>query len=342
MSLSLRNLGGVYGPVNKYPQPLIRLLTGIVTIAVLLCKPCFGKSMTFDNIIAFGDSLTDVGNVAGVTNPGVAPRINGYYKKTHFCDNILWVEILAAHWGLTARTPGRGDTATLPPRTGGNTWAWGGAEAAAGADQPSGVTEPIPNLLTQVREYLASNTPGPKTLYAIWSGADNLLVGGQFGPQAAAAAVDAVKSAMIDLEKAGARHLLIFTMPKMGDTPDAQSGGRAAIAAANLYSASFNPALRAAIRQFRKNRRFRAKIYVVDAFTELARIVNTVNRGRTYKPRFFVPGAPVSIDNVTDTGLDNFNANGTYPTSYLFWDAVHPTTQGHRIVAGLALRAVSH
>jgi phospholipase/lecithinase/hemolysin len=221
---------------------------------------------------------------------------------------------------LTARTPGRGDTTTLPPETGGNTWAWGGAEAAAGTDQPSGVTEPIPNLLTQVQEYLASNTPRPKTLFAIWSGADNLLVGGQSGPQAAAAAVDAVKTAMIDLEKAGARHLLIFNMPKMGDTPDAQAGGQAAIAAANLYAVSFNAALRAAIHQLRNNRRFKAKIYVVDAFRELARIVDTVNRGRTYKPRFFVPGAPVAINNVTDTGLNYFNANGTYPTNYLFWD----------------------
>ena len=327
--------------MKTYPQHLIRLLTGIVSIAVVFCGPCFGKSMSFDNIIAFGDSLTDVGNVAGVTEQNVAPRINGYYQETHFCDNVLWVEILAAYWGLPARTPGRGNTTTLPAETSGNTWAWGGAEAASGTDQPSGVTEPIPNLLTQVQQYLVSNSPGRRTLYAIWSGADNLLVGGKFGPLAAADAVDAVKTAMKELEKAGARNLLIFNMPKMGDTPDAQSGGRAAVAAANLYSVSFNVALRAAVRKLRSDRRFKAKIYVVDAFTELARIVGTVNRGRPYKPRFFVPGAPVSITNVTDTGLDYFNANGTFPTNYLFWDDVHPTTQGHQIVAGLALRALS-
>jgi phospholipase/lecithinase/hemolysin len=134
---------------------------------------------------------------------------------------------------------------------------------------------------------------------------------------------------MIDLEKTGARHLLIFNMPKMGDTPDAKSGGAAAVAAANGYSVSFNVALRAAIRQLRNDRRFKAKIYLVDAFTELVHIVNTVNKGNTYKPRFFVPGPPVSIDNVTHTGLDYFKSNGTYRTNYLFWDDVHPTTQGH-------------
>jgi phospholipase/lecithinase/hemolysin len=204
-------------------------------------------------------------------------------RRPIFCYNILW-----AYWGLAPRTPGRGDTTTLPPETGGNTWAWGGAEAASGTDKPTGVTEPIPNLLTQVQAYLASNSPGKRALFAIWSGADNLLVGGKFGPQAATAAVDAVKTAMQELEKAGARHPLIFNMPQVDDTPDAQAGGRAAIAAANLYSVSFNVALRAAAHQSRSNRRFK----VVDAFTELVRIVNTVNRGRAYKPRFFVPGAP--------------------------------------------------
>jgi hypothetical protein len=66
------------------------------------------------------------------------------------------------------------------------------------------------------------------------------------------------------------------------------------LVSANLYSVSFNVALRAVVHQLRSNRRFKAKIYVVDAFTELVRIVDTVNRGRAYKPRFFVPGAPVS------------------------------------------------
>ena len=327
--------------VNKYPPDLVRILTAIVLLGLLACEACFAKSPTYDNITAFGDSLTDVGNVAGVTNPNVAPRIDGYYQETHFCDNILWVEILAAYWGLPPRTPGRGDSTTLPPETGGNIWAWGGAEAASGTDQPSGVTEPIPNLLTQVQQYLASNTPGRKTLFAIWAGADNLLVAGKFGPRAAAAAVSAIKTSMVELEKAGARQFLIFNMPKMGDTPDAQAGGRAEIAAANLYSVSFNVALREAIRQLRNSRNFKAKIHIVDAFTELVRIVDTVDRGRTYKPRFFVPGAPVSINNVTDTGLSYFNANGTYPANYLFWDDVHPTTQGHQIIAGLALRALA-
>lgn len=65
--------------MNTYLKNRIRLLTGIIFVALLFCGTCLGKSVLFDDIIAFGDSLTDVGNVAGVTEPNVAPRINGDY-----------------------------------------------------------------------------------------------------------------------------------------------------------------------------------------------------------------------------------------------------------------------
>ncbi|MEO6848143.1 MAG: hypothetical protein ABI254_12865 [Chthoniobacterales bacterium] len=65
-----------------------------------------------------------------------------------------------------------------------------------------------------------------------------------------------------------------------------------------------------------------------------------MNDGDTYTPDFFVPGSFVSISNVADEGLDYFNANGTDPSDYLFWDDVHPTLQGHQVVAGLVLAAI--
>ncbi len=303
-----------------------------------MAKP--GCTEQFNSIIAFGDSLTDVGNVAGLTNPGVAPVINGYYQETHFSDNVIWVEVLANYWGLPPRIPGRGNSTTLPPEPAGNTWAWGGSEAATGSVQPPGVTEPIPNLLTEIDQYLAANVPSSETLFTIWSGADNLLIGGQFGPQAAKDAVEAVKTAILQLEHAGARHILVFNMPQLGDTPSARSGGPIDIIAADIYSYSYNKALKKTLKRLIRDRHFRAKIYFVNVFSEFLLVIKTVNNGGTYVPRFFVPGAPVAISNVTDEGLVFFDTNGTFPTNYLFWDDVHPTTQGHQVIAGLVLRAL--
>lgn len=312
----------------------------LLGLVLFLFAMRLGNAQPFNEMIAFGDSLTDVGNVAGLTEPGFSPRINGYYKETHFSDNILWIETLANYWKLPQRTPGRSNSTTLPPKPKGNTWAWGGSEAAKGSVQQDGVTEPVPNLLKEVNQYLANHKPHIKTLYAIWSGADNLLIGGKFGPKAAKEAVAAVEIALRRLEKAGARHFLIFNMPKLGDTPSAQSGGRIDELAANIYSDSYNKALRKMLKELRQDSSFAANLYFVNVYEELVLVVDAVKRGKTYKPRFFVPGPPVAINNVTDQGLDYFNATGAFPANYLFWDDVHPTTQGHQVVAGLVLRAI--
>ncbi len=328
----------------KFGKGKLRLCrTGFVGVALLIGLTGLAwADAPFSDLISFGDSLTDVGNVAGVTDSGDAPVIPGYYQETHFSDNLLWNETLANYWGLPARSPGRIALGTsLPAETSGNTWAWGGSEAGSGTVQPTGVTTPIPNLLTETANFLSVRTPVSTELYSIWSGADNLLVGGKFGPQAAADAVDAVKTAMQDLEAAGARNFLIFNMPRMGDTPDAQAGGPVSIALANEFSISYNDALNVALDELRHDPSFDGAIYLVDDYSLLVDIVDTVKTSGTYTPGFFVPGDPVTITNVTDTGLDYYNANdGAYPTDYLFWDDVHPTTQGHQIVAGLVLQAI--
>lgn len=309
----------------------------VLTFFILAAR--FGFAQPFEEIIAFGDSLTDVGNVAGLTEPGVSPRINGYFEETHFSDNVIWVETLANYWGLPARTPGRGSSTTLPPEPNGNTWAWGGSEAASGFVQPPGVIEPIPNLLEEISEYLQANTPNPNALYAIWSGADNLLIGGKFGPKEAKKAAATVVIAMAQLQRAGARHFVIFNMPKLGDTPSAQSGGPLAIIAANIYSDSYNEALKSFIKGIRESG-FDGNIYYINVYKEIVKAVDIVEAGGIYVPDFFVPGPPVVISNVTDEALSVFNATGTFPINYLFWDDVHPTTQGHQIVAGLVLKSI--
>ncbi len=140
----------------------------VIGVVLFLCVNCIGFAQPFKEVIAFGDSLTDVGNVAGLTEPGFSPVINGYYQETHFSDNIIWIEILANFWELPQRKPGRGHGTTLPPKPKGNTWAWGGSEAGPGSVQQERVVlEPIPNLLKEINQYLAVYVPCANALFAI-------------------------------------------------------------------------------------------------------------------------------------------------------------------------------
>jgi len=254
---------------------------------------------------------------------------------------VIWNETLAAYWGLPARTPGRVAYGPMPAALSGNTWAWGGSESSANAVSPSWVDYPIPGLLMETSSYLANFTPNGTSLYSIWSGADNLLVGNSPSPAAAQSAVNAVKTAMTDLENAGARNFLVINMPKIGDTPYAQANGPTYIAAANVYSTSYNAAMTSAIADLRADPAFLATIYFVDVYTPLEQVVASVATSGSYTADFFVPGAPVTITNTSDKALDYFQTNGTYPDGYFFWDIVHPTTQGHALVAGLALQAIA-
>lgn len=313
----------------------------IISFILLVFTPCEGATAPFDEIIAFGDSLSDVGNVAGVTVAGRSPVIYGYYEESHFSDDILWIERLASYWELPPRSTGRGMSNTLPSVPDGNTWAWGGSEAGSGLVQFPGITEPIPNLLSEIDQYLEYNTPNGKILYSIWAGADNLLIGGKFGPSSAKKAADAVMSAMQRLQAAGACNFLIFNMPKLGDTPFAKSNPKIKIAA-DIYTDSFNYYLGKRLKDFRKSRKLEvSNIYFVDIYKELALVYRTVKNGSTYTPSFIVPGPTVLINNVSDEALNYFKNTGTFPSDYLFWDDVHPTTQAHQVVAGLVLQSIS-
>jgi phospholipase/lecithinase/hemolysin len=304
-----------------------------------LSSSVFAAYPKFDEMIGFGDSLTDVGNSALLTIPGQSPRINGYLKMNHFSDGILWNQRVARELKLGKRTLGRGKTTSLKPRRHGNTWAWGGSEAATGSVQPSSVTEPIPNLLTEIANYLATNKPTKRTLYSIWAGADNLLIGHQFTPEAAQAAAQAVLTGIEEIILKGGLNYLIFNNPALGDTPAAQALGPTFIALANGYSIAFNTALNEGLKAFKQKYK-KIRIFYVDIYSELNKAVAFVGEGGTYQPAFFCPGPKVAITNVTLEGLAYFNKFGKFPPNYLFWDDVHPTREGHQVIAGLVLRAL--
>lgn len=293
----------------------------------------------FKDMIGFGDSLSDVGNSALVTKPGDSPRINGYLNMTHFCDGILWNQRVARELKLGKRTLGRGNTTSLKPKPHGNTWAWGGSEAATGTVQPGSVTEPIPNLLTEIGNYLATNKPNKRMLYSILAGADNLLIGGQFSPAAAQAAAQAVLTGMEEIVMKDGVNFLIFNLPALGDTPAAQALGPTFVALANGYSVAFNTALNAGLSAL-KQKYTKIKVFYVDLYSELNQAVAFVGEGGTFQPPFFCPGPKIAITNVTLEGLAYFNKFGKFPPNYLFWDDVHPTKEGHQVIAGLVLRAL--
>src|ERR1700680_881799 len=130
----------------------MRWMLSILAAALLLglaTGPLRADPIT--QIVVFGDSLSDVGNVFAATGKPPPP-----YYQGHYSNGPIWVERLAADLGLPAPTPSL---------VGGTDYAFGGAETGTGFS-PKGV----PNVLTQIGAYLKAHKPASGQLFVVWAG----------------------------------------------------------------------------------------------------------------------------------------------------------------------------
>src|SRR5271166_6446061 len=186
-------------------------LAWIIVLAVTMLGTSL-RAGDITGIVAFGDSLSDVGNyyiMTGGVNP-IPPILypggsypGGSYDPGHFSNGPIWLEYLANSLGVAAPTPSL---------AGGTDYAWGGAETGSG---PSAIYN-TPNIGMQISTYLASNTPNSTQLFTIWGGANDFLHGGQTNP---VIPVDNLISEITTLAAAGGKQFLVPNLPLLGDLP---------------------------------------------------------------------------------------------------------------------------
>jgi len=54
-------------------MPRIRTMAGAIAAALIFSTPVFAANAQFDNVIVFGDSLSDAGNISLALNPAIQP-----------------------------------------------------------------------------------------------------------------------------------------------------------------------------------------------------------------------------------------------------------------------------
>jgi outer membrane lipase/esterase len=276
----------------------------------------------FDNVVVFGDSLSDVGNIFLFTH-GAEPAAP--YDDGRFSNGQLWVEHVAGIYGVTLSPSGAG------PTDFGNDWAYGGAETTIDVPVEAGVS--IPSLKTQSIAYLASagGTADPKTLYVIWGGGNDVFhsIAGDNGTAAPAALPAKFATRTVGvisrLKNAGARHFLVLGVPDVGLTPDAIGAG--AGAAATQLSGALNAALAASLADATLN------AGVAIYFINVTKVMDGIVNGPTH----------FGFTDVTDPC---YPGTGTAfcpdPDHSFFWDAIHPTAFGHAMIAVEAAQALPH
>jgi outer membrane lipase/esterase len=132
-----------------------RHLVGAIAAALLYSATA--AAANFSQVIVFGDSLSDDGNISLATAPTVQPPLR-------FTTNpgTLGIEHVAGNFGFTLQ----------PSLLGGTDFAWGGAGVLTNSP---GTPAAVPTLTSQVGAYLAGGTVDSHALYSVWGGANDIF-----------------------------------------------------------------------------------------------------------------------------------------------------------------------
>src|SRR5690606_38009137 len=106
----------------------------------------------------------------------------------------------------------------------GDNHAVGGARVA---EDVVGALGPTPSVASQVRSFLDAGGVDPDALYSVWGGANDVFAVAAGAPpeQTIATAVGTQIGLVGALQEAGARYVLVPSLPDMGVTPAARAQG---------------------------------------------------------------------------------------------------------------------
>lgn len=301
-------------------QPFARPVRSVLAVALAIAAlPALAQNHPYSQTVFIGDSLTDSGHFRPALIQAVGPNgaLIGRFTTN---PGLVWSEYVADFYGTSA----------VSDNQGGTNYAVGGARTGTNT---SGALGPIPSLATQTANYLASagGRADPNALYTVWGGANDLfaVAGGAPAQATIAAAVTAQIGVVGSLQTAGARYVLVPTIPDLGVTPQFRAGGAAQQAAGTQLSTTYNTAL------FGGLSAAGLRIIPLDTFHLLQEIVANPD--------------PYGIANVTGTACNpqitassltcspaNY-ATADAPYTYAFADGVHPSLRSHEILADYAV-----
>jgi len=294
---------------------------GFFAASLLISFPA--TATAFTKIYAFGDSLSDTGNVNQIVQTvtgGTASFPPFPYYNGRFSNGPIWAEKLADKLGISLINFSYGGATTGTANTLDTTF--------NNLGLPSSL---LPGLQGEITAFQSQyqNGADPDALYTILAGANDFLpTNSTFQPVSTPnSSLSNITIAVNSLANLGAKNFMVLNLPDLGKIPLTKDSVNTQICALdanclNNLTASYNAQLSSS---FSNN----LNIISVD--------VNTlVNNAIAKKEQF-----GITFENVTDSCLDATFTVCSNPNQYLFWDGTHPTTQGHLLIAEAAFQSTA-
>lgn len=264
---------------------------------------------SYSQIVAFGDSLSDTGNLFRLTSFLPTGGVPGApYFQGRFSNGQLAVESMASALGLPL-----------------NSLAFGGAQTGPGNE--GGALLYGTGVSSQIQRYEASNRPlDANALYFLWAGPNDFYTGNNiYSTTTYLTSSSNMLNNIRNLYAHGARDFLVPLMPDLGQTPQALSSSASYQNAARARTQEYNGALSTGLQGLSTSLPG-ASIVVFDTPAFMQKTVPEL--------------AAAGLD-VTDACYDaKMESVCSFQEQYLFWDNVHPTNTGHWILGQAFANAV--
>jgi len=289
--------------------------------AAALAAAAFGavastaQAQTYNRLVVFGDSLSDNGNLYALTGQPTSPP----YYQGRFSNGPVFTELLGFNAGrYTAGAPvtgsvnyafggARTDSSALPPGMRNQLLAYTGAGGTFGSNDLVSVLGGANNIFQQLTAFGALLPGDPRLANPT----------GFMQPTSLSAAAD-MNFIVNDIATRGAGTIMVSNLPNLALTP--QFRGTAAAPLADYAGTTFNSALLAGLMT-----------------TAAAKPGTNIILVDLYKVGATLSGDPgrFGLTNVTQSCFNGVSVCAN-PDGYLYWDGVHPTAAGHRLLATLA------
>ncbi|WP_058533555.1 GDSL family lysophospholipase PlaA [Legionella saoudiensis] len=277
------------------------------------------------NIVVFGDSLSDNGNLYEFMNHQLPP--SPPYFKGRFSNGPVWIEHLAASY--------------FPKDTGAHLldYAYGGAGVSSDEEDD----DVLFTLRREVKDYLAAhqNKASADSLYVVWIGANNYLALPSEVDKTLREVNEGITESLQRLADKGAKHILVVNIPDLGSTPAAIEFD--AIEAMSYFSQTHNALLNNTLANLKQQ-----YPEVEWLFFDMNQSFNdVVTNPQSYgfnniketcvdlMPESFRKKSVLKMVSVAKPKLNNDACDG-----YLFFDLVHPTAVAHELLADRARKAL--
>ncbi|PHN58974.1 esterase EstP [Pseudomonas viridiflava] len=318
--------------------------------ACLLSLACSSAvAAPYSTMVVFGDSLADAGQFpdtdgsAGSTlrfTNRVGPTYqDGSGEVYNLNSSTLIGRMLNVPAGdLAASTSPVNAALGLPD---GNNWAVGGYRTDQVLDSittRSDAVTPITNgsqtVLRSRPGYLPTNglRADPNALYYLTGGGNDFLQGRVLSSGDAEDAADRLADSAQVLQQAGARHIMVWLLPDIGQTP--ALSGTVLESLTSRLSARFNEQLVSRLSQINAQIiPLNVPLLISETLAQPARF--------GFDPNEDLVGTCFSGDNCDESAT--FGRSGTTPdpTKLFFNDRVHPTEAGQRLLADYAYSLLS-